>query len=67
MTKSTEETIEEYTTALADGDFVQEFQEGSNRGRFMTPRDMLDLVNARQKMEAEKTRRSKGIFRRVVD
>lgn len=65
--KTDEEIANEYSEAMADGDFVTEFQEGSNRTRFMVPRDLKDLMDARDKARARDSRRQKGIFKRVVD
>jgi hypothetical protein len=59
--------IDGYADALVDGDFVAEFQEGSNRGKFFTPDQMAKLIEARDRARSSEHRRANGIFKRVVD
>ena len=67
MAKSGEEIANEYADAMAAGDFVHEFQEGSNRTRFLTPEQVQAMADAKDRAEVRAARRTRGIFRRVVD
>ena len=67
MTAPDDEIIDGYIDAMVDGDFVEEWAEGSNRAKHLSPDQMLKLIEARDRARASVARRSGGIFRRVRD
>ena len=64
---ATDEVVSRYSATVVDGDFVVEWQEGSNRAETMRPKEMAALYELQQKAKADRRRASQGIHRRIID
>ena len=62
-----DDIVDEYSQAMRDGDFVQEFEEGSNKTKFMTPAQVKALADLEEEAAARRSRKKNGgnIFRRI--
>ena len=66
--KTAEELADDYIQSLSDNDHVIEWREGTNSGRHLTPKEMRDLIDLKNRADSDSERKARGgVLKRVVD
>jgi hypothetical protein len=66
-TRTEAELVENYIEYMQDGDFTEEWREGSNLERRLRPRDIADLEALRDKKNRDDRQSSNGGYYQIVD